>query len=73
MQLKAFSGTKISDDLQALSWRPYSHIQVFRACVMNRIRFITESREVGLKTQNSGVSVIGEHNGERKHILWIIE
>ena len=65
MHLKTYSETQISSDLEALSWGPFGHGKVYNGCVINRVRFVTTSREVGLKTQNSGVSVVGEHNGKQ--------
>ena len=62
MQLKDYKGTEISNDLEALSWGLNGHAKFYSRCIMNRVRFITASREAGLKAKNSGVSIVREHD-----------
>ena len=51
------------EELEALAWGLDVNYYNFKACIVNGVRYNTESRKMSLKTQNSGVYVLKEHNG----------
>ena len=54
----------VSDDLYALASGPDQQVLCYSGCVVNGVRFHTVFREQFRNTQNSGVVVPGDHDGE---------
>jgi hypothetical protein len=66
----------VSKELYSLACGPDPQVAFFKGCIVNGVRFQTEDREETRRTQNSGISVPGEHEltnidyyGELKNIL----
>jgi len=55
---------EIDEDLLSLACGPDFIIKKYSSCVVNGVRFNTVDRDKNKKTQNSGVMVQGEHNGQ---------
>ncbi|KAL5714360.1 hypothetical protein ACHQM5_016333 [Ranunculus cassubicifolius] len=60
-RLKSAGSPLVTDELYALACRPDHRVNRYSGCIVNGIRFHTKDREIKLRTQNSGVVVMGEH------------
>ena len=49
---------ELTIELLSLTLRSNMLVSLYPACIMNEVRFITSDRDVRLKTQNIGVSVL---------------
>ncbi|XP_050387187.1 uncharacterized protein LOC126803420 [Argentina anserina] len=58
-KLQRDNSSEYFSELQHLAGKPQSH-NVYSACVVNSVKFLTERRDQGRKTQNCGVMVGGE-------------
>ena len=55
---------EIDEDLFSLACGPDFIVKKYSSCVVNGVWFNTVDRDKNKKTQNSGVMVQGEHNGQ---------
>ena len=55
---------EIDEDLFSLACGPDFIVKKYSSCVVNGVRFNTVDRDKNKKTQNNGVMVQGEHNGQ---------
>lgn len=53
-----------TDELFALSKGPARMVHCYPSCIVNGVRFRSKERDERKKTQNSGVSVLGEHDDD---------
>jgi hypothetical protein len=66
----------VSQELYSLTCGPDSQVSFFKGCIMNGVRFHTKDHDRTRHTQNSGITVPGEHEsttinyyGELRNIL----
>src|SRR4051812_45919725 len=55
---------KDSHDLFALACEPDKRVRLYSTCIVDGVRYHTVEREKNRKTQNSGIIIEGEHEGE---------
>ncbi|XP_050229112.1 uncharacterized protein LOC126678253 [Mercurialis annua] len=60
--------SKEMEDLFSLARGPTQYVTSFKGYICNGFRFHTEHHEKGLRTQNSGVVVVGDNGIEVEHI-----
>ena len=71
--LRAQGSLEAIDDLYSLVEGPDDRYTRWTSCIVNGIRFHCKERDDNLKTQNSGVSVFGNHNGEDIDFYGVLE
>lgn len=64
VNLHYVGASEATDELYALAAGPDRRVYSYTACIVNGVRFVTINRDVGLKTQNSGISAKSVHRGE---------
>ncbi|KAL4354977.1 hypothetical protein GQ457_06G007590 [Hibiscus cannabinus] len=52
---------EVSDELFSLDYGPNKHAQTYTCCIVNGVRFHAKARDEHLTSQNSGVTVEGNH------------
>ncbi|XP_042973064.1 uncharacterized protein LOC122304867 [Carya illinoinensis] len=62
-ELHAMTPPEVTDDIYALACGPDPLVASYHGCIMNGIRFHTKNLETRRLTQNSGVIVYGNHQG----------
>ena len=62
MRLKQSS--KVLDEVYSLASGPDARIHTYTGCIVNGVHFHTKDRDDHRITQNSGICVLGEHDGE---------
>ena len=55
---------EIDEDLFSLACGPDFIVKKYSSCIVNGVRFNTVDRDKNKKTENSGVMVQDEHNGQ---------
>ena len=63
-RLRNMKSSEATDELYALACDPDFCVRTYSGCIVNGIRFHTKDQEARRQTQNSGVLVEGEHDGE---------
>ena len=56
--------SEVSNELYSLACGPDARIHTYTGCIVNGARFYTKYRDDHRITQNSGIYVLGEHDGE---------
>ena len=64
---------EIDDDLFSLACGPDCRVKKYSSYIVNGVRFNTAERDKNKKTQNSGVMVQGEHNGQVIYFFGILK
>ncbi|CAN1153447.1 hypothetical protein LINPERHAP2_LOCUS19416 [Linum perenne] len=59
--MSKYNNSEEMNDLLSLAWGPSTSTLCYKGCVINGFRFHTQDHEKGLRTQNSGVVVIGNN------------
>ncbi|XP_022158896.1 uncharacterized protein LOC111025354 [Momordica charantia] len=62
----------ISDDHYSLAMGPASHAPSYSGCIVNRTRFHNTERDTRRVTQNSGVMVSGDTEGDDKNFYGVL-
>ena len=53
-----------TDELYSLACGPYNRVHTYMGCIVNGVRFHTKDLDDRCITQNSGICVSREHDGE---------
>ncbi|XP_060671841.1 uncharacterized protein LOC132803267 [Ziziphus jujuba] len=76
LQIKYFSRCKypmVTDELYSLACGPDYGIRSYSGCVINGVRYRTKVRDDRRVTQNCGIWVVGDHDGESCDFYGVIE
>ena len=60
------------DELFSLACGPENQVHTYIGCIVNGVRFHTKDRDDRRITQNSGIFVSGEHDGEEVDFYGIL-
>lgn len=63
----------ISDDIYSLAMGPTSEVCSYSGCIVNRVQFHTAHRDNRRTTQNSGVYVLGESEGDQFNFYGVLD
>lgn len=72
-RLRSAKSPIASDEVYALACGPDRRVNRYSGCVVNGIRFHAKEREKNLRTQNSGVIVIGEHHSQEIEFYGVLQ
>ncbi|XP_060671815.1 uncharacterized protein LOC132803254 [Ziziphus jujuba] len=75
-RIKYFSRCKypmVTDELYSLAYGPDYGIRSYSGCVVNGVRYRTKVRDDRCVTQNCGIWVVGDHDGESCDFYRVIE
>ncbi|KAL6335783.1 hypothetical protein AAG906_039546 [Vitis piasezkii] len=62
--LRVKQSPEATDELYSLACGPDNRVHTYMGCIVNGVRFHTKDRDDRRITQNSGICVSGEHDGE---------
>ena len=63
--LRVKQSSKVIDELYSLACGPDTRVHACMGCIVNGVRFHTKDCDDRRITQNSGICVVGEHDGEK--------
>lgn len=71
-QMRIKHPSEVTKELYSLACGPDARIHTYTGCIVNGVRFHTKDRDDHRITQNSGICVSGEHDGENVNFYGVL-